>query len=79
MKTLYDFPTTVKLLGPVRAGKTDADTKRLSYHAVRYAVMYQRVVEPRQVGKALLFTPEQVEVLRKHFCVAAAKAEKEAP
>ncbi len=67
MKARYDFPTMVRLLGPVRRGATDEDTKRLSYHAVRYAVKYQRVVEPQQYGKAMLFTPEQVETLRRHF------------
>jgi hypothetical protein len=69
MKTLYDFPTTVGLVGPIRCGKTDEETRRKSYFAVRHAVKYKRVVEPEQYGKALLFTEEQIEALRRHFGV----------
>ena len=69
MDTLYDFSETVRLVGPVRCGDSHEEIKRLSYHAIRYAVKYKRVVEPRQCGKALLFTPEQVEQLKRYFGV----------
>ena len=73
MKTLYDFPTAVSLVGPVRCGNTDEETKKKSYQAIRYAVKYRRVVEPQQHGKALLFTDQQIEALRRHFEVAAGR------
>jgi hypothetical protein len=73
-KTLYDFPTTVRLVGPVRQAAADEDARRLSYHAIRYAVKYKRVVEPKQCGKAMLFTAEQVETLKRHFGLAVDQA-----
>lgn len=77
METFYDFPTAVRLVGPVRRGKTREETTRLSYHAIRYAVRYQRIVEPRQYGKALLFTPEQIRQLKRHFAEQQERKDKE--
>ena len=78
MKILYDFPTAVGLVGPVRCGKTDEETRKKSCQAIRHAVKYKRVVEPQQHGKALLFTDEQIEVLRRHFAVGASRQSVEA-
>ena len=38
----------------------------VNYDRLRYACLIQ-VVKPRTIGKARLFTPEQVEQLRTHF------------
>ncbi len=67
MERLYDFSEAVKLIGPVRQGKTDEETKRKNYYAIRYAVKYKRVVEPREYGKAMLFTEGQIKELKKYF------------
>ena len=67
MERLYDFSETVKLIGPVRQGTNDEETKRKNYYAIRYAVKYKRVVEPREFGKAMLFTESQIKELKKHF------------
>jgi len=67
MERLYDFSEAVKLIGPVRQGTNDEETKRKNYYAIRYAVKYKRVVEPREYGKAMLFTESQIKELKKHF------------
>ncbi len=67
MERLYDFSEAVKLIGPVRQGSTDEETKRRNYYAIRYAVKYKRIVEPREFGKAMLFTESQIRALKKHF------------
>jgi hypothetical protein len=67
MERLYDFPAAVRLIGPVRQGKTEQETKRMSYYAIRYAVKYKRLVEPREYGKAMLFTEGQIRELKRHF------------
>jgi hypothetical protein len=67
MERLYDFPATVDLVGPERQGKSEQETKRTSYYAIRYAVKYKRVVEPREIGKAMLFTEGQIKELKRHF------------
>ena len=51
----YDFPTAAKM-----TGQTDPER-------VRYAVCWQRIVEPLVIGKARLFTLEQIDVLTRHF------------
>lgn len=67
MQNPYDFPAAVKLVGPVRQGRTEQDTKRLSCSAIKYAVKYKRIVKPREYGRTMLFTAEQIEELKKHF------------
>lgn len=48
------FPEVVKMLEE-------------DYDAVRYAVLHKKVVEPMQVGKARLFTADEILVLKKHL------------
>ena len=40
---------------------------------VRYAVQWQRIVDPLVIGKARLFTVEQIEVLKRHFAAKGVK------
>ena len=57
----YDFPTAAKM-----TGQTDPER-------VRYAVQWQRIVDPLVIGKARLFTVEQIEVLKRHFAAKGVK------
>jgi hypothetical protein len=54
MRTYFDFPQVVRTLGE-------------SYDRVRYAALTKGLAIPLRIGKAKLFTREQVEVLREHF------------
>ena len=54
----YTLPQVVRLVG--------AD-----YDKVRYVVGFKRVVEPRRIGTAWLFSTRQVEELKRYFALSA--------
>jgi hypothetical protein len=58
---LWDFHTVARMVGAPNPER------------VRYAVQWQRIVEPLVIGKVRLFTQEQIDVLTRHFAEKGAK------